>query len=117
MISANLPIRWIQLAHSLFLKVSRRARPFPKPVLVIGSPWIGGAGRTSLIRHLIQNCPIPPKEINVLCYDIHSNGIPTDDSQMIAELGVKVYLTRNRFKLLNSHFKELFSNTKVLFFE
>jgi hypothetical protein len=63
---------------------------------VVGSPWIGGAGRTSLTEEIIRSAPFEKSEIICLQYDIYANNRWSDDSKRLEELGICVVLTQNR---------------------
>lgn len=103
-----------QKIHRRFLKVSRPAQSFSFPVCVVGSPHIGGAGRTQFCKFLIEQSPFPRSEILVLSYDVLGNSRKTDDALLLESLGVQVVLTKNRTQTLSNLERQGFRGSWVL---
>lgn len=103
-----------QKIHRRVLKVSRPPQDFGFPVCVVGSPHIGGAGRTQFCKFLIEQSPFPTSEILVLSYDVLGHSRKTDDALLLESLGVQVILTKNRTQTLRDLESQGFQGSWVL---
>lgn len=92
--------RMVQKVHYKWMEFSRSGLELPLPMILVGSPYISGAGRTHFCRQLVQSAPIEPSKILVLCYDVNA-GEMSDDALLLNEVGADVIWTTNRSKTLN----------------
>lgn len=92
--------RMVQKVHYQWMKFSRSGLELALPTILVGSPYISGAGRTQFCRQLIQSAPVDPSKILVLCYDVN-RGEMSDDALLLQEVGADVIWTSNRSKTLN----------------